>query len=519
MRKPILLTKEWSEEEFCQTDGMKHLSLYDHLKEIFYSTVSGPSWYIAAHFINPKYLNHLIGSIRNYLQFTEDIERRAVSLGDSTDIEIAEKNLRYHNTLEVLEFVIQFCGKTTKVMEDYFESNQAYAAYLSDFVDYKTSKHVSDIETALHIFCEQKFKIDGKECMTGIYYDGGNLIPNRNIIRANMYGNVSCLKNSMKKITVAEIRQMYTDKAKLDTVLKEGVCRTRQEQEKLREFQNEKNRIELLDLAIYTEILNDMQAQLIGWSYLRERDLMYYQLGYYYTKLFWTDAIGKEDVRRKLVGDEVHIEDGAILYQILAYNSYDLPIISNIGEAAYFMKSEESIGGKAIGAFCKNFINAVSIYLEGLELFENTDEHDNIIKTRNYIEHFKYFIRSDRSMIDLYSEVYDRFFRHDYKLKKSVPTVLINILARNFMDAYIYMELGCKTVGTKKTQEHKATQIAFTDKGIESTALTYTIQPDPISKDNEKKEEKKKEEIPAHSEIFLHQFRSILEYRKGNGNN
>ena len=183
------------------------------------------------------------------------------------------------------------------------------------------------------------------------------------------------------------------------------------------------------------------------------------------------------------------------------------------------MKSEESIGGKAIGAFCKNFINAVSIYLEGLELFENTDEHDNIIKTRNYIEHFKYFIRSDRSMIDLYSEVYDRFFRHDYKLKKSVPTVLINILARNFMDAYIYMELGCKTVGTKKTQEHKATQIAFTDKGIESTALTYTIQPDPISKDNEKKEEKKKEEIPAHSEIFLHQFRSILEYRKGNGNN
>lgn len=519
LRKPILLTKEWSEEEFCRTDGMKHLSLYDHLKEIFYSTVSGPSWYIAAHFINPKYLNHLIGSIRNYLQFTEDIERRAVSLGDSTDIEIAEKNLRYHHTLEVLEFVIQFCGKTTKVMEDYFESNQAYAAYLSDFVDYKTSKHVSDIETALHIFCEQKFKIDGKECMTGIYYDGGNLIPNRNIIRANMYGNVSCLKNSMKKITVAEIRQMYTDKAKLDTVLKEGVCRTRQEQEKLREFQNEKNRIELLDLAIYTEILNDMQAQLIGWSYLRERDLMYYQLGYYYTKLFWTDAIGKEDARRKLVGDEVHIEDGAILYQILAYNSYDLPIISNIGEAAYFMKSEESIGGKAIGAFCKNFINAVSIYLEGLELFENTDEHDNIIKTRNYIEHFKYFIRSDRSMIDLYSEVYDRFFRHDYKLKKSVPTVLINILARNFMDAYIYMELGCKTVGTKKTQEHKATQIAFTDKGIESTALTYTIQPDPISKDNEKKEEKKKEEIPAHSEIFLHQFRSILEYRKGNGNN
>lgn len=116
-----------------------------------------------AHFINPKYLNHLIGSIRNYLQFTEDIERRAVSLGKCVDNGREEKNLRYRNTLEILEFVLQFCGKTTKVMEDYFESNEVYAAYLSDFVDYKTSRNITDIETALHIFCEQKVRLTGKK--------------------------------------------------------------------------------------------------------------------------------------------------------------------------------------------------------------------------------------------------------------------------------------------------------------------------------------------------------------------
>ena len=315
----------------------------------------------------------------------------------------------------------------------------------------------------------------------------------------------------MDKIKYAEIRKMYIDKSKLDSVLKEGVCRTKEDQKALKEFQNEKNRIELLDLSTYTEILNDMQAILIGWTYMRERDLMYYQLGYYYTKLFWTDSISEEDERRKLTGDEVNIEDGAILYQILAFNTYHLPVISNKKNTVSFVKDNGSIGGKALRAFFRNFENAIPIYLEGLNLFENTDEHDDIIDTRNYIEHFKYFIKSDRSMMDLYSEVYDRFFRHDHKLKKSVPEVLTNILARNFMDARIYMKLGSKQVVKEKTgvsREHKASKIVFTDKGIESTALTYTIKPD--SKDNKKEA---KILVDARSEVFLKQFQKILEYR------
>ena len=510
LRTPVLTVKEWSKEEFCRTDGLKHLSLFDHLKETFNDAESGSFWYMAAHFINQKYLNHLIGSIRNYLQFTEDIEDRALSLGDCADNKREEKNLRYRNTLEILEFVAQFCERTTNVMEDYFESNQEYAAYLSGFVDYNVSKKETDIEKALYGFCRQKFKVDGKEYMAGIYYDGENLIPNRNIIRANMYGNVSCLKPYMDRITLKEIRTMYADQNKLDTVLREGVCRTEEEQKAYREYQNEKNRIELFDLCTYTQILNDMQARLIGWSYMRERDLMYYQLGYYYTKLFWTDAISEEDARRRLVGELVNVEDGVILYQILAFNSYNLPIIANKNNTVTFLKGEGSIGGKAITAFLKNYENAERIYEEALDLFENTDEHAAIINTRNYIEHFKYFIKSDRSMMDLYSEVYDRFFRHDHNRKKNVPDSLKNVLADNFMIADISMELGSKKVGEKKKgfREHKSARIEFTDKGIRSTDMTYTVKPDP--KDSKKDE---KVLVPARSEVFLKQFQKILEYR------
>lgn len=510
LRTPVLTVKEWSKEEFCRIDGLKHLSLFDHLKETFNDAESGSFWYMAAHFINQKYLNHLIGSIRNYLQFTEDIEDRALSLGDCVDNKREEKNLRYRNTLEILEFVAQFCERTTNVMEDYFESNQEYAAYLSGFVDYNVSKKETDIEKALYGFCRQKFKVDGKEYMAGIYYDGENLIPNRNIIRANMYGNVSCLKPYMDRITLKEIRTMYADQNKLDTVLKEGVCRTEEEQKAYREYQNEKNRIELFDLCTYTQILNDIQAKLIGWSYMRERDLMYYQLGYYYTKLFWTDSISEEDARRRLMGELVNVEDGVILYQILAFNSYNLPIIANKNNTVTFLKGEGSIGGKAITAFLKNYENAERIYEEALDLFENTDEHAAIINTRNYIEHFKYFIKSDRSMMDLYSEVYDRFFRHDHNRKKNVPDSLKNVLADNFMIADISMELGSKKVGEKKKgfREHKAARIEFTDRGIRSTDMTYTVKPDP--KDSKKDE---KVLVPARSEVFLKQFQKILEYR------
>ena len=54
-------------------------------------------------------------------------------------------------------------------------------------------------------------------------------------------------------------------------------------------------------------------------------------------------------------------------------------------------------------------------YYAGMELFENINEHDNIVDLRNYIEHFHYYARQDRSILDLYGEIFDRFFSYDLK--------------------------------------------------------------------------------------------------------
>lgn len=75
-----------------------------------------------------------------------------------------------------------------------------------------------------------------------------------------------------------------------------------------------------------------------------------------------------------------------------------------------------SIGTK-VPYFCRCYgEEGISIYFAGLKLFENISEHDECVKLRGYIEHFEYFAKSDRSMLDIYSEVFDRFFSYDNKL-------------------------------------------------------------------------------------------------------
>ena len=49
-------------------------------------------------------------------------------------------------------------------------------------------------------------------------------------------------------------------------------------------------------------------------------------------------------------------------------------------------------------------------------------------------------------MMDLYSEIYDRFFRHDHNRKKNVPDSLKNVLADNFMIVDIDMDNRIVTI-------------------------------------------------------------------------
>ena len=63
-------------------------------------------------------------------------------------------------------------------------------------------------------------------------------------------------------------------------------------------------------------------------------------------------------------------------------------------------------------------------------MFQYMEEEEEIRKTRNYIDHFKYYANMDRSLLELYGEIFDRFFIYDLKLKKSVSFVFKNILKK-----------------------------------------------------------------------------------------
>ena len=95
------------------------------------------SWYIMAHFLAPRQINHLMGSMKKYIQFTEDIDRRARNTGNEVYNE--EKNMiaYYKKIIQVLEFVMLYSGQISNEITDYFKNNDEYAIYLNNFLDFQ----------------------------------------------------------------------------------------------------------------------------------------------------------------------------------------------------------------------------------------------------------------------------------------------------------------------------------------------------------------------------------------------
>lgn len=345
-----------------------------------------------------------------------------------------------------------------------------------------------------------------------MYHDGLNPVINRNVILALMYGDLQLLSAVCDKVTESDMRNYYKLQAGLTNAFKQGQCRSREEQEKLRRFQNYKNYIEFHDLLSFTEMVNDLNGQLVNWSYFRERDLMYMQLGVQYAKLFFTDSVPENDFRRKISGDGVNISDGAILYQIIAMYNYGLPLFGfdekGQGEIAVAagVGSSGCIGGFVMG-YCRETFEDPKTYNEGLFFFENIGAHDEIIETRNYIDHFKYYTDHKRSLLDLYSEIYERFFSYSVNYKKSVSFILPNIFDRYFVILRTEMTKNERMVKYgNELSSHIVPGISVT--GASSEKLTYKIN-----------EGKKTQEIriPARSEKYLSYVLKILSYRAGEG--
>ena len=555
MREPSYKPEFAAEEEFCK-NWNDHS--YDDIREGMEEDSYLEAWFTAAHFIAPAQLNHLIGSFKKYEQFTSDIKFRAE--GNGIDCSSRWQNRiqedERHRLLRVLEFVQMANGTFSKEISDYYGSDEdsaieEYAEFVENFVEFSTKK-MPNKHVALQTFCNTAVKNGSPNGRIGIYYDGEKPILNRNIVMADMYGNVSLISNCMKKVTEREIKVFYNDMNNLTEVFKRGFCQNEDEQKRLKAFQNNKNRVELLDVAIYTEIVNELYAQLVSWAYLRERDLMYYQLGFYYMKLFYGNSVPEDSFLRIIQGNGVNITEGAVLYQLTATYSFGWPLLGRDGNV-----DEKAITtGNKISSFAADYCSGdESIYESCLILFERPQSHDAIIAViRNPIDHMHYFEKGKkgaaRSILEMYSDIYDLFFDYDLKLKKSVSFVLQNILLDHFIIAhtvmnrqekkYIYIEKDgkkeCCTGSKLKAKEDKENkeksytgtkleirpnreqnkkvfdktirkmkEISIIHYGMESDILTYKIKengkPKPVIAD-------------ARSRMFLDQMQRILEYSK-----
>ncbi len=508
LREPALRENEFknlSEEEFCT--GWT-ANTFDILKDGMGETAEISAWYVTAHFLNPKQLNHLIGCVKSYIQYVENVDKRSEYTGNRIGSDTLDKINQYRRLLVILEFCILFCGRISNVLTDYYEDEEDYAQHLAQFVSW--NKKDAHDASSLKAFCEHPISNGSRDGKIGIYYDGQNPIVNRNVVMAMLYGNEKLLSRCMAPITEPEIVNYYTTMDRLSAVFRKGSCQDETEQKEVKEFQNLKNRIELVDVMILSEIVSDLMSQLISWAYLRERDLMYMQLGFYYIKLFHTGSVDKDSFLRKLSGEDIDIIDGAVLYQIVAMYSYDLPVygLNKTGEAQ--LPDKEFPTGKNVMRFVNEYCGKdEGIYEAGLCFFENVKEHGDIVKLRNYVDHFKYYSKMDNSIMDLYSQIYDNFFEYDLKLKKSVSYIFKNILLRYFVIADINFE---------KSQEEKiltkrTTQIVIKGDELKSDIFTYKLSNEREVKNQQKLKHFDSALVYARNEKFLSQLMNILHYK------
>ena len=432
-------------------------------------------WYITCRFMNTRMLNQLSGSLRSYVQYAEDVGRRARETGNKL---FNNENQMIQKIKGQILRIVDLCIKTSSVYsnkcEDYFEGSEeeardAYARFLSHYVDFMSGEE--------HPFAQLDAFCNGGESeeRKGVYMDAANPIVNRNVLEAKLFGPVRILEKIVRKVTDEDFAKREELKKKLSGYLTKGVCADADEQKNLLEYQRLTNRIELRSEVEYGEIINELLGQLVNWSFLRERDLLYFQLGFHYSCL--NNETEKPEGYIRLTSQTGHEIKNVILYQILAAYINGIGVYNADGTVY-----EESILGGA-GSKISRFAaysemiqpekDRYALYTAGLEIFEDVDDHDNIVDVRNYIDHFKYYRGDGESLLDLYSEIFDRFFSYDMKYGKNAVNVLGGILIRHFALPEFSFGTGIKLTKGRKRIEKERAQIRI--KRLTSERFEYAL--------------------------------------------
>lgn len=397
-------------DDFCREDGTYE---YD--------------WFVVAHLIHPKRLNELVGNLKDYMQFKQDILRRADYAEQFTKEELAamkarteEKLQKISGILRVAEFVRGIAGRVSNTFSDYYESAEAYAAYLEQYIEFPRIKG-STVFESFRDFCVNT--LPGGAVMD-VYMDEKNPRILRNVEVARMYAGGDTGLRTRKKVTAEELKRYYQNEPDIVRLLKAGLCATAEDQKRVKAQQELRNRITLTDVTEIQEVINDLLSQLVTFSYFRERDEMYLLLGFYYMALQSDGDWGEE--LRVFDGKKLQVENGFVLYQLLSAFTYGLNMYS---EASPDGKGGSQAG--KIGEFIKAHPNS---WDRALRLFVDDGACEEVSrKARNYVDHFRYYVKPDRSILDLYAVYHEYFFGYSTKMRKSVLQNFASILERYFV--------------------------------------------------------------------------------------
>ena len=497
--------REPGKKEDFMPDFAGSVKPYEELVKKVEGSAELQKWYIVSRFLSPKQVNHLLGSVHSYKQYVWDVYRRADEVGAKVDRRVSEDKIAGENIKDidaVIDLCVKLSGTTSNVLDDYFDGKEGFANYLRNYLDYGYNEG-DNAEAVLWNFCQENATEESKDGKEGIYYDGDNPILNRNIILSLLFSEEKLLHKITRPVNKSDLKEYYQLKKEIAPYQTMGIFDTIEKQKAIKSFQEIKNHIEFRDVVDYSEIADTLQGQLINWIYLRERDLMYFQLGFHYVCLH--NASEKPDSYKTITYKDEKTIDNAILYQICAMYINGVPMytytidkdtkkLKDKDSPKIKEKGERASTGAKIEMFeaytcgfekeCTYYSGEEMCYMAGMELFESVKEHKNIIDLRNYIEHFHYFTNLDRSMLDIYSEIFDRFFTYDMKYRKNVPNILYNILLTFFVKVKLEFISGKKMVGGEDgcVQKDRATITIPEDGGIVSEKFTYKLKdiPQPL---------------------------------------
>ena len=458
-------------------------------------------WFIFAHFLHPVQLNHLVGDFKSYIQYREDILRRIMfaeqkEYADQKN-EVPLKVEGAKEILEVLEFVREVSGRISNEHTDYYESKEEYAEFLYQYIDFPKKEGKSSYES-LKYFCRNILENNN---IVDLYADNENPKVIRNIELARMYAGNNVKIPGYKKISADEIRRYYKEKDAIAEIMSEGKFKDEKELTKVVEFGWRKKRLTLNEVTDIFSIINDMLGKLVSFSYLRERDQMYLLLGFYYMAICAenkgiSDAGWKDEILDKLSDEKKKIEigGGLVLYQIISVYNYGSKLLyrNNQGDWKW-------AGGALPGKYGKFGQSHMESLIKIMRLFQNELYEHDIIYWRDYVDHMKYYVNQDQSIMELYSIFYSKIFGYSTKLRKSVVFNFKSILEK------YHMNDGCISV----EQNGKRAEVKL-DGDIKSQKFTYKL----TRKEKEKRE--KTVNMDALAEGFLKSVKMSLEYKRVN---